>query len=1054
MKKLALSILLLFTTVLLFTLPTYATSTSYTWNIETTHSFQTMPINQTRVLVDGVAVFEYGVILDTNYFVDFTNVYEFETSSKLIHLSTGSFKSISYSNSTYLKTGSGTYFDDKTVTWEIDYDYIPTTVYHQIQIYNYTVILERYFVEDGTVITKPSDPTRSGYDFVFWIDQIKKNNDGFVEEYNFNEPITESKAINAHYVSSTTPTWIYDTTYGSSDYDYHYLTNLSTTHQLISTNLNYLSIFADGELIYDRGINVNINAYTITNGVGVEFQITDVVNTTTATYNTTGTISNNITTIDELVIIHSESPQNIYVFDDETMHPFHNLDIYHFDIYRNEIATLKDGITDSLYTFKWLSAGLLIEYENNTKSITFRNMYNPSSPYSIARTNETSTWTLVYTNDETPIFDTAQTFNHTVGTDVLSVSISNGNTVTLHTDSINPLTTSIPLGAYMSDLTVGQAYKITYDGVISSFDVEYTVLTDIFSPIFIPGLKNIQLSSSAFYHDSSITFKYVQGMEFHLNLTDISFDGVNPTTFKLYIEEILAHDVTFDQPFLLFSPSSRFKLMSMTRQMEIIPIDSLDNQLVEHYEQAYDPTHDFITETDGKYDIIAYLDENGIVYDFNDPVVEDEILDPVVIPNHDYEIAFDSTGGTTVETQYLFDGEYVSQPTSPTKPGYTFGGWYQLPNMPSGLEAPVTELNNHSLREVFESTIPALENLITGSGPTFSNTTGYLPIVVDRDGISVVNNKLRTTALIADGNLGFSKTPNIALTVNSVYYIKINGYTTSGGGTKSLRLQTSIPTTVYNFGTNTSLGFIATQTNTSFLFYVNSANTLWQINDYWEMSSWVLFNLTASHGVTSTSGTAYDNAVAEIEWILSKNNGYIQTVGNPFQIVDLSVSQMDYWYSLYDYFQNGTSLDLSSATEYDFSVQPTASTVLFAKWIENDPNTYTVTFNSSQGSYVAPVNVLDGGLITRPSDPYREGYEFKGWSLSSVGSTLFDFTTETITADTTLYAVWDIPIEETVQTVHPFWNFIATNYIWISVGILAIGKIFLTKHYRRKRGYR
>ena len=40
-------------------------------------------------------------------------------------------------------------------------------------------------------------------------------------------------------------------------------------------------------------------------------------------------------------------------------------------------------------------------------------------------------------------------------------------------------------------------------------------------------------------------------------------------------------------------------------------------------------------------------------------------------------VTFDSQGGSAVDSQIVDHGEKVSEPTAPTKEGYTFGGWYK-----------------------------------------------------------------------------------------------------------------------------------------------------------------------------------------------------------------------------------------------------------------------------------------------------------------------------------------------------------------------------------------
>ena len=80
----------------------------------------------------------------------------------------------------------------------------------------------------------------------------------------------------------------------------------------------------------------------------------------------------------------------------------------------------------------------------------------------------------------------------------------------------------------------------------------------------------------------------------------------------------------------------------------------------------------------------------------------------------------------------------------------------------------------------------------------------------------------------------------------------------------------------------------------------------------------------------------------------------------------------------------------------------TRAMTLTAKWVR----TYTVTFETSGGSAVAPVTVDAGSTVTKPADPTKSGYTFGGWYKDSTLQTPWDFANGTVTADTTLYAKW------------------------------------------------
>ena len=79
---------------------------------------------------------------------------------------------------------------------------------------------------------------------------------------------------------------------------------------------------------------------------------------------------------------------------------------------------------------------------------------------------------------------------------------------------------------------------------------------------------------------------------------------------------------------------------------------------------------------------------------------------------------------------------------------------------------------------------------------------------------------------------------------------------------------------------------------------------------------------------------------------------------------------------------------------------------LYAKWIDSSITTYTVTFASQGGSAVNSQTVEDGGKAAQPADPEREGYTFEGWYKETTFTNQWNFATDEVTEDITLYARW------------------------------------------------
>lgn len=72
---------------------------------------------------------------------------------------------------------------------------------------------------------------------------------------------------------------------------------------------------------------------------------------------------------------------------------------------------------------------------------------------------------------------------------------------------------------------------------------------------------------------------------------------------------------------------------------------------------------------------------------------------------------------------------------------------------------------------------------------------------------------------------------------------------------------------------------------------------------------------------------------------------------------------------------------------------------------------YTVSFDSTGGSLITQQLVLSNQLVTRPPDPVRTNYGFYGWSSLPTNYTAWDFVSNRVLSDLTLYAFWGHSVE-------------------------------------------
>ncbi len=107
----------------------------------------------------------------------------------------------------------------------------------------------------------------------------------------------------------------------------------------------------------------------------------------------------------------------------------------------------------------------------------------------------------------------------------------------------------------------------------------------------------------------------------------------------------------------------------------------------------------------------------------------------------------------------------------------------------------------------------------------------------------------------------------------------------------------------------------------------------------------------------------------------------------------------------------------------------TANTKLYAKWTKKEapaPEKYTVRFDSQKGTEVSAKEVEKGKKVAKPEDPTREGYIFKGWYKEAGCTNAWNFDTDVVDKDLTLFAKWEA---KPVVVVHKVYFHLTANDI-------------------------
>ncbi len=122
------------------------------------------------------------------------------------------------------------------------------------------------------------------------------------------------------------------------------------------------------------------------------------------------------------------------------------------------------------------------------------------------------------------------------------------------------------------------------------------------------------------------------------------------------------------------------------------------------------------------------------------------------------------------------------------------------------------------------------------------------------------------------------------------------------------------------------------------------------------------------------------------------------------------------------YIFEGWYLDSACTIKWDYSKDVVRNDmVLYAKWI---PEIYTVSFNTSGGTAIDSVEAEYNMTISNPGSPTKSGYTFSGWYTNTSYSNAWNFSNDTVTSNTVLYAKWvkveeDQTVEEQPTVVQP-----------------------------------
>jgi uncharacterized repeat protein (TIGR02543 family) len=450
-----------------------------------------------------------------------------------------------------------------------------------------------------------------------------------------------------------------------------------------------------------------------------------------------------------------------------------------------------------------------------------------------------------------------------------------------------------------------------------------------------------------------------------------------PTVLKDTVGNIVGSDIT-----LTFTDDGTWK-----NNMKQVKIGSKELVL----DQDYTITNNTITLNHDLFTAGQKVNVVIVSEGYADAVVTDQVIG--------YKVTFESNGGDPVPSQIV--DRSATKPLDPTKVGYKFFDWYLDQNLTipfdfaSIVTKPITLYAKYALAGslvLTDITDNALGNDITLEFIDAEWSNAISRIKVGAVTLDESKYKVDTAARTITLNKSvFTKVGEFSINISATDYADVivtqkvvNGYNVhfvlpsdapdevKNGVEDQIVARRITAPTVYGY----DLAWFADEACTipwDFTSSIYSAKTLY--------GNWSLHKFTVLFDTQ-------DGGLVE-----SKTAEFNTTITAPTAPTRMGYTFVG-WYK-----------DSAGQTAWNFATDKvTANTVLYAMW---NINSYTVTFNSQGGSAVDSTKANYDTTIEQPvTVPTRTGYVFAGWYKDAAGLIAWNFTTDKVTSNVTLYAKW------------------------------------------------
>ncbi|MEH6936749.1 InlB B-repeat-containing protein [Bacillus sp. JJ664] len=407
------------------------------------------------------------------------------------------------------------------------------------------------------------------------------------------------------------------------------------------------------------------------------------------------------------------------------------------------------------------------------------------------------------------------------------------------------------------------------------------------------------------------------------------------------------------------------------------------------------------------------------------------VIDQVV----GYKVTFVSNGGDPVPAQIV--DRSATKPIDPTKVGYKFYGWYLDQNLTipydfaSIVTKPITLYAKYALvgsLVITDSTDNALGNDITLEFVDSEWANAITRIKVG--GVTLDESKYKVDKAARTITLDksvFTKTGDFLITISATDYANVtvtqkvvNGYNVHFVVKDNAPFEVKDQIVARRITAPTVYGYDIT-------WFADEECTI-----PWDFTSSIYSAKTLYGKWSPTKFTViFDRQDGSL--VESKTAAYNTTITEPSAPTRTGYTFVG-WYK-----------DAAAQNVWNFATDKvTENTVLYAKW---SINSYTVSFNSQGGSEVDSKKANYNTTIEQPpTAPTRKGYTFAGWYKDAEGQETWNFVTDKVTNDVTLYAKWLLnkpvvnPIDDNDTKISGQSVANATITVNISSVVIATGK--------------